>query len=129
MTLYYYYIKEYFFFSNMTKMRNIITLTEKASNKLVDILREQNNMKWMMFSVKSGGCNGFNYELMPTNDKPDEKIDIIVNDHLYVCGKSAMYLIGTNVDWNKTIMGEYFTFDNPLTHTKCGCGTSFTIKQ
>ena len=81
----------------------------------------------MVFSIKSGGCNGFNYELTPTNSPPNKIDEVLKEHHVYVCGKSAMYLIGTEIDWKKDIMGQYFHFENPLAQTKCGCGTSFNL--
>lgn len=104
----------------------MITITNTAKNQIRSILNHHGKT-WMFFSIKAGGCNGFNYELIPTNTPPT-KTDEVFHDHnLYVCGKSIMYLIGTEIDWKKTIMGEYFHFENPLAKTKCGCGTSFNL--
>ena len=44
-----------------------------------------------------------------------------------VCSKSLLHVLGTNIDWEKTIMGETFTFNNPNASGTCGCGTSFSV--
>jgi len=108
--------------------KNIITISKIACNKIKQILNNENK-KNIIFYVKGGGCNGFNYQLEPTNDKP-EKLDEIIkydNFNVIICNKSIMYLMGTNVGWEKTIMSEGFIFDNPMAKSKCGCGTSFNV--
>ena len=59
----------------------------------------------------------------------------LINDHklridelkINVCGKSLLYLLGTNVDWKEDYMGNRFVFENPNASSKCGCGTTFSI--
>ena len=108
--------------------KNIITITRTAYGKIKQILNEENK-KNINFYVKGGGCNGFNYQLEPTNDKPDKLDEILTYDdfNVIICNKSIMHLMGTNIGWEKTIMSEGFIFDNPMAKSKCGCGTSFNV--
>jgi len=110
-------------------LQNIITVTNTAAVKLTNIL-QQSNKSAIRFYVKGGGCNGFNYRLKPTNDTPN-KLDEIVkidNIEIHVCNKSLIHLLGTNIDWTEDIMGQGFTFQNPMAQASCGCGTSFSSK-
>ncbi len=112
--------------------RNVITMTSMAKTNLIRIANEHKTNR-IMFSIKGGGCNGFNYLLEPINsnrklDKSDEQIKISDGYDIFVCGSSLMHLLGTEIDWKKTIMGESFHFENPMTDSKCGCGTSFTSR-
>lgn len=110
-------------------MKQIITITNVALNKLHNIL-ERTKHNAIRFSIKGGGCNGFNYELTPTNNLPN-KLDEIVkikNVEIHVCNKSLIHIIGTNIDWKEDVMGSSFQFDNPMAKSNCGCGTSFTSK-
>ena len=116
-------------------MKQIINLTKNAIKHLVK-LKNKNNCKYILFSAKGGGCNGFGYNIEPTNDEP-EKLDEIVNIYddmtntdlsIQVCGRSVFYLLGTEIDWKEDFMGARFVFDNPQAKSKCGCGTSFSIK-
>ena len=36
-----------------------------------------------------------------------------------------MYILGSELDWEKTIMNEGFKFNNPNANNYCGCGKSF----
>ena len=110
-------------------LKNIITVTKLASNKLLHILKTTGKQN-IRFYVKGGGCNGFNYKLEPTNDTPD-KLDEVVkidNIEIHVCNHSLIHLLGTNIDWTEDIMGQGFTFQNPMAQSNCGCGTSFSSK-
>jgi iron-sulfur cluster assembly accessory protein len=109
-------------------MKNVINVSNGAKKKLINIMNV-NNSKYILFSVKGGGCNGFKYNLEPNNKKP-EKIDELVKlDQLKinVCGKSLLYLLGTKIDWKEDYMGSRFIFENPNASAKCGCGTTFSV--
>lgn len=108
----------------MTK--NLLTLTLAAQNHLKQILKTTGK-KAIFFDLKSGGCNGFSYRFKPIDKIKNKKNLYIENDlTVEVCEKSLFYVLGTNVDWTKDIMGESFKFDNPLSKNSCGCGTSFS---
>ena len=44
----------------------MISITKIAISKLVKIA-DKNNVSRFLFSVSGGGCNGFKYDLKPTN--------------------------------------------------------------
>ena len=109
--------------------KEIIKITQNACRKLALIAKETNN-KNILFSVKGGGCNGYNYILEPMDFKPDKHIEKVVRDEftLYVCNYSIMHVLNTTIDWKKDIMGQTFVFNNPMAQSSCGCGTSFSSK-
>ena len=115
-------------------MKNLLDISKNAAKQLIKIAKE-NNSKNILFYIKGGGCNGFNYKFEPTNEKP-LKLDEIVkipsdsNDetNIIICNKSLIHLIGTKIDWKKNVMGESFEFTNPNAASSCGCGTSFSTK-
>lgn len=109
-------------------MRSILTITKSAGTQLLRIAKEH-DVKNILFYVKGGGCNGFNYKLTPTNEEP-EKLDEIIpyeSINIIVDSTSVMHLLGTEIDWKKTVMGESFHFTNPNAVANCGCGTSFSV--
>tara|TARA_Y100000816_G_scaffold109447_1_gene76439 strand:- start:202 stop:540 length:339 start_codon:yes stop_codon:yes gene_type:complete len=111
-------------------MKQIVSITANACKRL-KYLANTNNTNYIYFYVKGGGCNGFNYHFEPSNDIPEKKDEVIPRDdyNLVVTSESILHLLGTTVDWKKTIMGESFHFENPMAQAKCGCGTSFTSKH
>ena len=111
-------------------MKNIIKITKLAGTKLKKIAKN-NKTDSLLFYVKGGGCNGFNYKFKPLNEPPNRLDEIVYYDDIkvVVCGKSMLHLIGTTIDWKNDIMGESFHFENPNAGAKCGCGTSFSLKS
>ena len=112
-------------------MKSVITLTQSAIQQCLTIINHHKS-KALHLSVKSGGCNGFQYKFDPTND-PLDKNDELYTDpserlSIYVCGTSLLHLLGTEIDWKRDIMGEAFHFNNPKAIQQCGCGTSFNTK-
>ena len=108
-------------------MKTLITLSETAIRQFKSILIDSNK-RAILFSIKSGGCSGFEYELRPTNDKLKDGDEIYNNNDIiiHICGKSLLHILGTHINWKKDIMGESFKFENPVAKNSCGCGTSFT---
>lgn len=109
--------------------KNILEITSAACRKLYDISK-QNNTQNILFYVKGGGCNGFNYVFEPMYEKPHKFDEIIKRKdyNLVICNKSVMHVMGTKIHWRKDIMGESFEFVNPMAQSECGCGTSFSSK-
>tara|TARA_B100001989_G_C24332741_1_gene360882 strand:+ start:274 stop:618 length:345 start_codon:yes stop_codon:yes gene_type:complete len=113
----------------MNKTKKLISITSSALKQL-KLIKNENNSIGILFSVKSGGCNGFEYNFKPIN-KFYKKDNIVVEDNLKIeiCDKSLFYLLGTKIDWNQDIMGKRFIFENPIAQASCGCGTSFSVKN
>ena len=109
-------------------MSKIITITDIASKQLYK-LATQNNTNKILFKVKGGGCNGFNYQIKPFYGKTIKGDEIINFDNynLIICKFSLLHLIGTEIDWQSDFMGSRFVFNNPKAASKCGCGTSFSV--
>ena len=107
--------------------RALISISSLAIERLRLIAKSDGDA--IKLSLKTGGCNGFEYDIRPMS-KPEGDDAIHVQDGLrvHICGKSLLYLIGTHIDWKKNIMGETFVFENPNAVSKCGCGTSFSAQ-
>ena len=107
---------------------NIISLCSKTIYHFKNLLKKDNS-KYLFIGVKSGGCNGLKYIIKPTNEKPikiDEQIKIN-NINITLCGKSLIYLIGTEIKWTEDYTGSKLEFFNPNALSSCGCGDTFSI--
>jgi iron-sulfur cluster assembly protein len=80
--------------------------------------------------IRGGGCSGFNYVIEFSDDEPRPKDLVREFDgvRFYVDKKSLIYLAGSVLDYEKTMMFQGFKFKNPNEATRCGCGHSFTVK-
>jgi iron-sulfur cluster insertion protein len=103
----------------------MITITESAHSKILDLLAEENNpnLKVRTF-VQGGGCSGFSYGFTfdETVNEDDFEIDKILVDAM-----SMQYLSGAVIDYKEELNGSQFVIQNPNAQTTCGCGSSFSV--
>jgi len=109
----------------------MITLSETAAREIKTIAeREELDLSKVRLrvGVKGGGCSGFSYTL--GFDDQIGEIDQVneVEGVRVVCDpKSFLYLNGTQLDFEDTLMGRGFKFGNPNAAKSCGCGESFSV--
>ena len=106
-----------------------LTVTESAQIKILDILAEENNpaIKLRMF-VQGGGCSGFSYGFTLDEETSEDDFEIPAgNTKILVDSMSYMYLEGSTVDYEESLMGSSFKIQNPQAQSTCGCGSSFSI--
>ena len=80
--------------------------------------------------VRGGGCSGFSYVIEFADDPPRER-DLVFEAggvRFYVDKKSFVYLAGSALDYEKTLVFSGFKFKNPQEASRCGCGHSFTVR-
>lgn len=104
-----------------------ITLTEKAQAMATRATKVEGEELFLRVSVKGGGCAGLKYNL-DIDDKPSQFDitchygDLKVAVDLF----SLHYLTNTNIDYQETLEGAGFKFNNPNARKTCGCGSSFS---
>jgi iron-sulfur cluster assembly protein len=106
-----------------------IDISEKAAARIRAMTEEKGTPNGgLRLGVKGGGCSGLSY-FLDWAAEPARLDQVIERDgaRLFVDPKSAMFLSGTTVDWQQTLMQSGFVFRNPNVKTACGCGESFTI--
>ena len=78
--------------------------------------------------VVGGGCSGLQYQL--EFDEASGEDDSTVEAYgcrVFVDMKSALYLTGTELDYDDGLMGTGFKISNPNAKNQCGCGESFSV--
>ena len=84
--------------------------------------------------IRGGGCSGFSYVIEFHDGEPkarDVVYDLKATDgtdvRVLVDKKSLLYLNGSTLEWEQTLMRQGFKFVNPNEKSSCGCGTSFQV--
>ena len=107
----------------------MITITESAKTKILDLLAEEGNPELSLRTfVQGGGCSGMSYgftfdEITNEDDfeVPLEKFKVLVDS------ASMQYLQGASIDYKEDLQGSQFVISNPNAQTTCGCGSSFSV--
>jgi iron-sulfur cluster assembly protein len=88
----------------------------------------------LRLGLRGGGCSGFTYVIEFHDGPPrarDQVLDLTASDgskvRVVVDPKSMLYLSGTVLEWEQTLMRQGFKFVNPNEKTGCGCGSSFSV--
>jgi iron-sulfur cluster assembly protein len=88
----------------------------------------------LRLGLRGGGCSGFTYVIEFHDGPPrarDQVLDLTAGDgskvRVIVDPKSMLYLAGTVLEWEQTLMRQGFKFVNPNEKTGCGCGSSFSV--
>jgi iron-sulfur cluster assembly protein len=82
----------------------------------------------LRLSVRGGGCSGLSYH-MDFAEAPEAKDKIFsFGEHqVAVERKSYMFINGSEIDFEQTMVRTGFVFNNPLASRSCSCGESFTL--
>ena len=108
----------------------MITITDSAKSKIVDLLLEENNpnLKLRTF-VQGGGCSGFQYGFTfdEVTNEDDFELDVDQTYKVLVDAMSMQYLTGAVIDYKEDLMGSSFSISNPQAQSTCGCGSSFSV--
>jgi iron-sulfur cluster assembly accessory protein len=111
---------------------SICTITESAKRQ-IDCLCKENNCYAISLNLKGGGCAGFEYDwgIVATEQDLEPGDEVVDTDGLgkFVIGKhSLMFLIGTEVDYVRSLVGSNFEIRNPNAKSSCGCGVSVNFE-
>jgi iron-sulfur cluster assembly protein len=107
-----------------------IHLTERAAKKIRLLLEKDGvsvDVGGLRVGVQGGGCSGLSYAMRLDTQARDR--DKVIEEHgarLFVDPKSLLYLNGTVLEYEETLMRQGFVFQNPNAARNCGCGSSFT---
>ncbi len=80
--------------------------------------------------IKGGGCSGFGYAIQFEDGEPRARDYAYEVDgvRFVIDKKSMIYLAGSALDYERTLMFQGFKFKNPNEASSCGCGHSFTVR-
>ena len=112
-----------------------ITVSPKAVEAIKrQLLKRGTPTAALRVGIRGGGCSGFSYVIEFHDGPPharDRVFDCVAADgtnvRVVADPKSLIYLNGTHLEWEQTLMYQGFKFVNPQEKTSCGCGHSFTV--
>lgn len=105
----------------------ICTLSESAQDQ-INALCKENNCFGISLNVTGGGCAGFQYDWGTVKSESDlndaDEVISTGNGNLVIGAYSALFLIGTQLDYVRSLTGAQFDIKNPNAQSSCGCGVS-----
>ena len=106
-----------------------VSITPAAAKQIAKLM-EKDGSKGLKIGVKKGGCAGMEY----TMDYVDEvaEHDVVVEKdgaRVLIAPMAQMFLFGTEIDYEVSLLEAGFKFKNPNVVDACGCGESIKFDE
>ena len=106
----------------------MIDVTTAAAEQINRLLSEDSKAEshGLRMKVIGGGCSGLQYQLSFDDEVRDIDTEIEFGGvRVIVDEKSALYLVGSRLDFVDSLQESGFKIENPNASNTCGCGQSF----
>ena len=107
----------------------MLNVTPSAVNHIKEMISSRGkNTLGIKVGINTKGCSGLSYT-MEFVDQIDDSDEMIVIDDvkIFIDKKASLFLIGTEMDYEKGELESGFKFINPNEKGRCGCGESFQV--
>lgn len=106
----------------------VLKLTDAAASRVRELMAKGEGVG-LRVGVKNGGCAGMEYTMEWAAEK--KPFDEVVEDKgakVLIDAKALMFLLGTEMDYQTSVLKSGFVFNNPNQISACGCGESVEIR-
>ena len=112
----------------MDQRTTSVSITDTAAEKVKARLAQEGEEDLALrIGVRPGGCSGFQYSIYFDDEiNDDDEVIETKGVRILVDAMSVPYIMGSEFDWQESLMGAGFAVNNPNVSGGCGCGSSFT---
>lgn len=105
-----------------------VAVTDRAAERIREILAQEGPGSMLRVSVLGGGCSGFQYDFgFDTQAQQDDLVIEREGARVLIDPVSLPFLAGSQIDFVDELIGAAFKITNPNATASCGCGTSFSV--
>lgn len=106
-----------------------LTITESAARQ-ISRLMDSSGSFGLKIGVKKGGCAGMEYT-MEYVGHPDQNDEVVEYNgaRVVISPMAQMFLFGTEIDYQTSLLESGFRFNNPNVVEACGCGESIKFNE
>ena len=111
-----------------------VTVTAAAARQIARLMSRQ-EAAGLRIGVKKGGCAGMEYTMdyVAAAEAHDEVVEVATEDgaqaRVLIAPMAQMFLFGTEIDYETTLLESGFRFRNPNVVDACGCGESIKFDE
>jgi iron-sulfur cluster assembly protein len=109
--------------------KQAVNITDRAAAHIAKLMAKQGH-SGLRIGVKKGGCAGMEYT-MEYVDQTDPNDEMVEQDgaRVMIAPMAQMFLFGTEIDYETSLLDSGFKFNNPNVTDACGCGESISFKD
>ena len=109
--------------------KQAVSITPRAADQILQLMKRQ-NAQGLRIGVKKGGCAGMEYTMDYVSDvNPLDEIVEQDGARVLIAPMAQMFLFGTEIDFETSLLESGFRFNNPNVAEACGCGESIRFKD
>ena len=109
--------------------KQAVTITPKAVAQITKLM-ERDGKKGLRIGVKKGGCAGMEYTMdYVTEVDPNDEVVEQDGARVMIAPMAQMFLFGTEIDYEVSLLESGFKFRNPNVSEACGCGESIKFDE
>ena len=106
-----------------------VTLTPSAVRQIARLMARDGS-QGLRIGVKKGGSAGMEYTMdYVTELNPFDEVVEQEGARVLIAPMAQMFLIGTEIDYETSLLESGFRFRNPNVTESCGCGESIKFKD
>lgn len=104
--------------------KQAVTMTSAAAAQIARLMAKDGH-KGLRIGVKKGGCAGMEYTMeYATEIDPNDEVVEQDGARVMIAPMAQMFLFGTEIDYEISLLESGFKFNNPNVTEACGCGES-----
>ena len=109
--------------------KQAVTLTPAAIRQITRLMEKQGSAG-LRIGVKKGGCAGMEYTMDYVADvNPMDEVVEKDGARVMIAPMAQMFLFGTEIDFETSLLESGFKFNNPNVSEACGCGESIKFRD
>lgn len=106
-----------------------VTLTPAAIGQIKKLMTRDGH-QGLRIGVKKGGCAGMEYTMdYAAEIDPHDEVVEVEGARVMIAPMAQMFLFGTEIDYQTSLLEAGFKFNNPNVTDACGCGESIKFKD
>ena len=107
----------------------LVTLTDAAAARVSEIMSEKDT-GYLRVGVTNGGCAGMEYTMDYVDTAtPNDEVVEQNGARVLIAPMAQMFLFGTEIDYEVSLLEAGFKFRNPNVTDACGCGESIKFDE
>ncbi|MGJ8584711.1 MAG: HesB/IscA family protein [Marinosulfonomonas sp.] len=109
--------------------KQAVTMTDAAIRKIAALMQAEGH-QGLRIGVKKGGCAGMEYTMDYVSEiDPHDEVIEQGDARVMIAPMAQMFLFGTEIDYETSLLESGFKFKNPNVVDACGCGESIKFAE
>jgi len=109
--------------------KQAVSITQAAAAQIARLM-EKDGHKALRIGVKKGGCAGMEYTMDYVDEiTPNDEVVEQDGARVLIAPMAQMFLFGTEIDYETSLLESGFKFKNPNVSEACGCGESIKFDE